>query len=41
MSEDAFHGMMAKGLAQAKGDDSRLATDVIADLKDEIREWTR
>lgn len=41
MREDAFNAMMAKGLAQAKANDSRPAEDVIADLKHDIREWTR
>ena len=41
MSEDAFNTMMAKGLAQAKANESRPAVDVIADIKNNIREWAR
>ena len=41
MSDEAFNDMMAKGLAQAKANDSRPLADVIADVKRDIREWTR
>ena len=41
MSEDAFYTMMAKGLAQAKANESSPAVDVIADIKNNIREWAR
>lgn len=41
MSEDTFNAMMAKGFAQAKANDSRPAADVIADIKRDIREWTK
>lgn len=41
MSENAFNGLMAKGLAQAKANESRPAADVIADLRHDIREWTK
>ncbi len=41
MSEDTYNAMMAKGLAQAKSNDSRPLADVIADTKRDIREWTK
>ncbi len=41
MSDDAFNAMMAKGLAQAKENDSRPFSDVIADVKRDIKEWTK
>ena len=41
MSEDTFNAMMAKGLAQAKENDSRPLADVMKDIKSDIREWTK
>ncbi len=41
MSEDTYNAMMAKGLAQAKSNDSRPLADVIDDTKRDIREWTK
>ena len=41
MDMESFNAMMAKGLAQAKVDDSRPAANVIADIKRDIREWTK
>lgn len=41
MSEEDFYEMMAKGLEQAKKNDSRASSDVIADIKRDIREWTK
>ncbi len=41
MTESEFDSMMSKGLNQAKANDSRPASDVIADIRSEIREWTR
>ena len=40
MSEDTYNAMMAKGLSQAKANDSRPFADVIADVKRDIKEWT-
>lgn len=37
MDEAAFHTMMERGLKEAKTDESRLASDVFADLKREIQ----
>lgn len=36
MDEAAFHAMMERGMKEAKADDSRLASDVFADLKREM-----
>lgn len=37
MDEPAFHDMMAEGLSQAKADESRAASDVFADLRQEMQ----
>ncbi|MBQ9436736.1 MAG: type II toxin-antitoxin system RelB/DinJ family antitoxin [Lachnospiraceae bacterium] len=41
MDKNDFDAMMARGLAQAKADESRPAADVISDIKRDIREWAR
>ena len=41
MEKTAFDSMMAKGLAQAKANDSRPASEVIANIKHDIQEWTK
>lgn len=41
MGEDSFDAMMANGLVQAKNSDSRPTAEVIADLKQNIREWAK
>ncbi len=40
MGKDTFNTMMAKGLSEAKANDSRPTVDVIEDLRRDIREWT-
>ena len=40
MGKDTFYTMMAKGLSEAKANDSRPTVDAIADLKRDIKEWT-
>ena len=37
LDDAAFHAMMERGLKEAKADQSRLASDVFADLKREIQ----
>lgn len=37
LDDAAFHAMMERGLKEAKADQSRLATDVFADLKREMQ----
>ena len=37
MDETAFNAMMARGLNEAKADQSRIASDVFADLRREIQ----
>ena len=37
MDDAAFHAMMARGLSEAKADNSRAASDVFADLKREMQ----
>lgn len=37
MDDAAFHAMMARGLSEAKADNSRAASDVFADLRREIQ----
>ena len=39
MSEEAFHTMMATGLAQAKANESKPVEDAIAGIKRDIAEW--
>ena len=41
MTRDEFDAMMARGLAQAKANDSGPAEDVLADVRKNIREWTQ
>lgn len=41
MAKTDFDAMMAKGLAQAKAGKGRPADDVLKDIKNNIREWTR
>ncbi len=41
MSNDAFNNMMAKGLEQAKANDSRPLNNVIADIRHDIKEWSK
>ena len=41
MSKDEFDSMMAKGLAQAKANESRPASDVLSDIRNNIKEWTK
>ncbi len=41
MTTDSFNEMMAKGLKQAKANNSRPAADVISDIKQDIRKWTK
>ena len=41
MSNDTFNSMMAKGLEQAKANDSRPLNDVIADIRHDIKEWAK
>ena len=36
LDDAAFHAMMERGLKEAKADQSRLASDVFADLKREM-----
>ena len=37
LDDAAFHAMMERGLKEAKADQSRLASDVFADLKREMQ----
>ena len=37
MDDAAFHAMMARGLSEAKADNSRAASDVFADLRREMQ----
>lgn len=37
LDDTAFHAMMERGLKEAKADQSRLASDVFADLKREMQ----
>ncbi len=41
MSRDEFDSMMAKGLSQAKANESRPAKDVLSDVRNSIKEWTK
>lgn len=41
MTRDEFNAMMAKGLAQAKANESRPAEDVLTDVRKNIREWAK
>ena len=41
MTRDEFDAMMAKGLAQAKTNESRPAEDVLTDVRKNIREWAK
>ena len=41
MSVDSFNAMMKNGLDQAKANDSRPMNEVLADIKNDIREWVR
>lgn len=41
MTNDSFDKMMANGLKQAKSNESRPLNDVIADIRHDIKEWTR
>ena len=41
MSEGAYNAMMAKGLEQAKANDSRSLADVMSDIKQEISELAK
>ena len=41
MTRDGFNAMMAKGLAQAKANESRPAEDVLTDVRKNIREWAK
>lgn len=41
MSKDTFNAMMKTGLSQAKAGESRPIGDTIADIKRDIREWTK
>ena len=41
MNEEAYHTMMARGLAQAKANDSRPASEVFSDIRHDIKEWTK
>ena len=41
MSKDEFDSMMAKGLAQARANESRPASDVLSDIRNNIKEWTK
>jgi len=41
MSKEEFDSMMAKGLAQAKANESRPASDVLSDIRNNIKEWTK
>lgn len=41
MTKDEFDTMMGRGLAQAKANESRPAEVVLADVKKNIREWTK
>jgi DNA-damage-inducible protein J len=41
MSENEFNQMMEKGLSQAKNNESRFAKDVISDIRNDIREWSK
>ena len=41
MSKDTFNAMMKTGLSQAKAGESRPIGDAIADIKRDIREWTK
>ncbi len=41
MTDGTFNEMMSVGLSQAKANESRLATDVIADIKKDIAEWVK
>lgn len=36
-----FDAMMARGLDQARRDESRLASEVIADLRKDIQGWRK
>ena len=37
MDDDAFNAMMAHGLNEAKADKSRIASDIFADLRQEMQ----
>ena len=37
MDDAVFHTMMTRGLSEAKADNSRAASDVFADLRQEIQ----
>ena len=41
MTRDEFNAMMAKGLAQAKANESRPAEDVLTDVRKNIRECAK
>lgn len=41
MDKDSFDAMMARGLAQAKNNESRPVEEVMADLRQDIREWAK
>ena len=41
MSRDEFDSMMVKGLSQAKANESRPAKDVLSDVRNSIKEWTK
>ena len=41
MIKDEFDSMMAKGLTQAKANESRPASDVLSDIRNNMKEWTK